>query len=209
MFSLPTKALAITAGFALGLMAASDASANEAELQLLQTVERIERSLDARIGLLVRDTGSDWSISHRADERFLMASTFKSMLCGAVLQQVDLGALDLEERVEITPEDVLDYAPVTEPMVGDTMTIGELCFAALDMSDNTATNLLIDRLGGPEAVTTFLRRVGDGVSRLDRREPDVNTFSPGDPRDTTTPVAMVATLETMLDGDSLTPQSRT
>jgi beta-lactamase class A len=80
------------------------------------------------------------------------------------------------------------------------MTIGDLCFAALDMSDNTATNLLIDRIGGPEDVTAFLREIGDPISRLDRREPELNTFAPGDPRDTTTPEAMAATLETMLTG---------
>jgi beta-lactamase class A len=193
---------------ALGLLAASEALATDTEARLLETVERIEHSLDARVGLFVRDTGSDWSISHRADERFLMTSTFKSVLCGAVLQEADMGSLDLNERIEIGAEDILSYAPVAESKVGDTMTVRELCFAALDMSDNTATNLLIDRLGGPEAVTAFLRRIGDPISRLDRREPDVNTFSPGDPRDTTTPTAMVSTLETMLMGDALTPQSR-
>lgn len=207
MFSLLTTTR-VMAVFALGLLAASEALATDPESQLIETVQRIERSLDARVGLLVRDTGSDWSISHRADERFLMTSTLKSILCGAVLQQVDVGSLDLNERVEIASEDILSYAPVTEPQVGETMTLGQLCFAALDMSDNTATNLLIDRLGGPEAVTDFLRRIGDQISRLDRREPDVNTFSPGDPRDTTTPTAMVSTLETMLIGDALTPQSR-
>lgn len=208
MFPHSTSLTRLAAGLALGLFVGATASAQTAELQIAATIERIEQTLDARVGLLIRDTGSNWSISHRADERFLMNSTFKAMLCGAVLDRVDEGTLDLGERLDISAEDILSYAPVTETRVGETMSLGELCFATLDMSDNTAANLLIDRLGGPESVTAFLREIGDPVSRLDRREPEMNTFSPGDPRDTTTPAAMVSTLEAMLAGDALSPESR-
>lgn len=208
MFSYFTLRPLLAAGLSLGVLHASIASAQEAEVRLFQTIEDIEERLDARVGVFVRDSGSDWSISHRADERFLMTSTFKPMLCGAVLQRSDIGTLDLDEPIEIAAQDVLAYAPVTEAMVGMTMTIDDLCFAALDMSDNTATNLLIDRIGGPQAVTAFLRDIGDQISRLDRREPELNTFAPGDPRDTTTPAAMAATMETMLTSDALAPRSR-
>lgn len=208
MFRHSTLRSLMTAGFVLGLLNATAAIAREPELRLLEAIEDIEQRLDARVGLLVRDSGSDWSISHRADERFLMSSTFKPMLCGAVLNLADDGMLDLGEHIAIRSQDILDYAPVTRTMVGNTMTIGDLCFAALDMSDNTATNLLIDRIGGPDAVTDFVRDIGDPISRLDRREPELNTFVPGDPRDTTTPEAMAATLETMLTGDALSAQSR-
>lgn len=208
MFSCFTLRPILAAGLCLGVLTASTASALDAEARLFQTIESIEDRLDARVGLYIRDSGSDWSISHRADERFLMTSTFKPMLCAAALRQVDEGTLNLDAALRIEQGAILDYAPVTQTMVGRTMTIDDLCFAALDMSDNTATNLLIDHIGGPEAVTRFLRDIGDPVSRLDRREPELNTFAPGDPRDTTTPEAMAATLETMLMGDALTAQSR-
>lgn len=106
-----------------------------------------------------------------------------------------------------TQADILSYAPVAQEHVGDTLTIGELCFATLDMSDNTAANLLIDRVGGPAAVTHFLREIGDMVTRLDRTEPELNLFAVGDPRDTTSPAAMVSTWEALLLGDVLTPAS--
>lgn len=198
----------LAAGLSFGLLVSSTAFAQDEESRLVETIEQVEQSLDARVGLHVRDTGAGWSFSHRADERFLMASTFKAMLCGAVLERVDDGALNLDERVEIAEKDILDYAPVTQSKVGDTMTIGELCFATLDMSDNTAANLLIARLGGPADVTAFLREIGDPISRLDRLEPDLNTFAVGDPRDTTTPTAMVSTLEAMLTGEALSSNSR-
>jgi beta-lactamase class A len=199
----------LAAGLSLGLLTGTPSFAQGPEQRLAATIDRIEQDLDARVGLVIRDSGTDWSISHRADERFLMNSTFKSMLCGVVLHRVDAGEIDLDEQIAITGNDILDYAPVTETMVDNTMSVGELCHATIDMSDNTAANLLIDRTGGPQSVTAFLREIGDPVSRLDRHEPEVNTFTPGDPRDTTTPEAMAATMVTLLTGDALTPQSRT
>ena len=198
----------LAVGLSLGLLTCGPAFAEDPEQRLTATIDRIEKDLDARVGLLIRDSGSDWSFSHRADEPFLMNSTFKTLLCGAVLHRVDAGDIDLDERISVQAGDILEYAPVTETMVGKTMSVGELCLATIDMSDNTAANLLIDRIGGPESVTSFLREIGDPVSRLDRSEPEVNTFAPGDPRDTTTPAAMVATMETLLMGDVLRPQSR-
>ena len=209
MLTRATMQPLLAAGLSLGLLAGTPALAQNAELHLAATIDRIEDELDARVGLVIRDSGSDWSVGYRADERFLMNSTFKTLLCGAVLHRVDEGDIDVDEQIPIEATDILDYAPVTETMVGNRMSVGELCHAALDMSDNTATNLLIDRIGGPQSVTAFLRDIGDPISRLDRREPEVNTFSPGDPRDTTTPTAMVSTMETLLTGDALTPQSRT
>jgi beta-lactamase class A len=173
--------------------------------RLQEVVSTIEDNLDARVGIVVRDSGSDWQWAHREDERFLMNSTFKSVLCGAVLQRSETGELALTEPLAIEASDILDYAPVAETRVGGSITIGELCLATLDMSDNTAANLLI---GGPQEVTAFMRSLGDNVTRLDRLEPEMNTFAEGDPRDTTTPAAMAASWETMLLGDGLSPASQ-
>ncbi|MFD1910761.1 class A beta-lactamase [Halodurantibacterium flavum] len=196
------------AGLALGLSLASHALAETPLQHLAATVAEIEDRFDARVGLVLTNSGTGESWAHRADERFLMTSTAKVPLCGAVLARVDEGALSLSEALPVTDADILSYAPVTETRVGDSMTIADLCLAAIDMSDNTAANLLIDRLGGPQAVTQFLRDSGDPVSRLDRREPELNTFAPGDERDTSTPAAMADTLRNLLLGDVLTPASR-
>lgn len=201
------------AGLALGLLLATPTLAETpkthmAETRLAGTVSRIEDQLDARIGLVLHDTGRGWSWDHRADERFLMNSTVKMPICGAILAGVDAGRISLDETLPIRRADLLSYAPVTEPRAGTAMSIADLCFATLDQSDNTAANLLIARLGGPAAVTQFFRSIGDPVSRLDRLEPDLNSAPPGDPRDTTSPAAMAATMETLLLGHGLTPASR-
>lgn len=87
-----------------------------------------------------------------------------------------------------------------------TMTSFRLFAAAV--SDNTAANLLLNVLGGPQKLTEFLGNINDPVTRLDRLEPMLNESQPGDARDTTTPDAMAKTLRTLLTGDALTSGSQ-
>jgi beta-lactamase class A len=88
------------------------------------------------------------------------------------------------------------------------MSIEELCHAAVTLSDNTAANLLLASFGGPAALTVYLRALGDTVTRLDRIETDLNEATPGDPRDTTTPLAMAENMRRLVVGDALSAPSR-
>jgi beta-lactamase class A len=88
------------------------------------------------------------------------------------------------------------------------MTIGALAQAAITVSDNTAANLLLAKLGGPAGFTEFVRSLGDPVTRLDRAEPALNSNDPGDVRDTTSPRAMVELMRQILCGDALKSTSR-
>ncbi|MBX8827736.1 serine hydrolase, partial [Ochrobactrum sp. SFR4] len=126
---------------------------------------------------------------------------------GAVLAAADQDHLDLEQKIEIKPSDLIPHAPVTEQHLDAPMAIADLCMATIDMSDNTAANLLIKALGGPEKVTDFFRSLGDSESRLDRYEPELNLSAESDLRDTTTPLAMAHTLETLLIEDFLAANS--
>ena len=174
---------------------------------LQQTVSDWEARLDARIGVALRDTSSDWQISIRAHERFPMSSTFKTLLCGAVLARVDAGREDLDRRVTFSQNDLVTYSPVTENHVNTGLTVAELCEATVTLSDNTAGNLLLDTVGGPEGLTDFLRSIGDQTTRLDRWETALNEAVPEDPRDTTTPSAILTTLDALLYGSVLTHSS--
>jgi beta-lactamase class A len=163
---------------------------------------RLEASLGGRIGVSALDLQTSRRIAHRADERFAMCSTFKWALAAHVLAVVSRDAL--EGRLAYTKANLVPYSPVTEPKVSEgSMTIRDLCAAAVTISDNTAANLLLRHVGGPSAFTAFLRRTGDDVTRLDRMEPDLNENAPGDPRDTTTPAAMVGSLHRLLFGNFL------
>lgn len=162
----------------------------------------LERALGGRVGVGVwRSTASVLS-GNRLDERFAMASTFKWALAAAVLAEVDRGRLALDQRVPIAEHDLLEYAPTVRARLAEgALSIAALCEAAVTVSDNSAANLLLDRVGGPAGWTRFARAAGDDVSRLDRVEPELNSNLPGDPRDTTTPRAMAALLANVLTSD--------
>lgn len=148
------------------------------------------------------DTATGARIGHRAAERFAMCSTFKALLAACILARVDQGKLALEHRVPYRESDLLEYAPVTRARLAEgSLTVEELCAAAVEISDNTAANLLLAQIGGPAGLTAYLRGLGDEVTRLDRDEPTLNENLPGDPRDTTTPDAMTDTYRTLLVGD--------
>jgi beta-lactamase class A len=197
---------------ALGLFTAAYASggcAQEVLAPFQQKVRQIEARSGGRLGVAVLDSHTGALHSYRGDERFPMCSTFKLLAAALVLARVDQGRERLDRRVQVRAEDILEYAPVTQPRVGGApMTVAELCEAAITLSDNTAANLLLRSFGGPEGLTAYVRTLGDDKTRLDRIEPDLNEATPGDPRDTTTPAAMLGTLRKIVLGDALSPNSK-
>src|SRR6267378_7459582 len=169
----------------------------------------IEERTGARIGVAALDTGSGKRLDYRSEERFPMCSTFKFLAAVAVLKRVDGGQEKLDRFVSYGAKDILEYAPVTKAHLKDGgMPLGALCAAAIEQSDNTAGNLLLDAIGGPVGLTNFARAIGDKVTRLDRKEPELNTAGPGDERDTTTPAAMLADMLQLVLGNTLSPSSR-
>jgi beta-lactamase class A len=126
------------------------------------------------------------------------------------MKRVDRGEEQLDRRVVYSDKDLVTYSPVTEKHVGpDGMSVAEICDAAVTLSDNTAGNLLLESFGGPAGLTAFARSLGDTVTRLDRMETELNEARPGDPRDTTSPNAMLGDMQRLiLDGDMLTASSR-
>ncbi len=167
----------------------------------------LERRHGGRLGVAVLDTARAVPVAHRGDERFALCSTHKLLAVAFVLARVDSGQESLERRLFYRKDELVSYSPVTARHVADGMTIGELCAGALTVSDNTAANLLLDSFGGPARLTAYVRSLGDGVTRLDRREPALNDVAPGDRRDTTTPLAMLETLRRIVLGTALSGAS--
>ena len=169
---------------------------------------RIERESGGRLGVAVLDTGSGRRAAHRAGERFPMCSTFKFLAAAALLARVDRGREKLDRRIAYRKSDLVPYSPVSGKYAGSGMTVDSLCEAAVTLSDNTAANLILAALGGPAGLTRFMRAIGDTVTRLDRNEPTLNEARPGDPRDTTTPEAMLQSIDRLLFGTALAAPSR-
>ncbi len=166
-------------------------------------LDALESASGGRLGLVALHTGTGARVAHRADERFAFCSTFKLMLCAAILARSANDGTLLAHRVNYSKGDIISNSPITEKHVGQGMTVAELCAAAIQYSDNAAANLLMKLLGGPPAVTAFARATGDDTFRLDRWETELNTAIPGDLRDTTTPAAMADSVQRLVLGNAL------
>lgn len=171
--------------------------------------EAYERESGGRVGVYAENLATGARLAWRADERFVMCSTFKASLAACVLARVDRGEERLAAMIPYGKADLLDYAPVAKQNLAvGAMSVTEMCKAIVELSDNTCANLLLARIGGPAALTAFWRSLGDTASRLDHNEPELNRSPPGDPRDTTTPAAMAGNLRRLVLGEALSPASR-
>lgn len=208
----PRRRAVVGAMFAAPLVLSVGTAARAAAAQPIPPLEQLkalERRHGGRLGVAILDTGTGRRINHRGEERFAMCSTFKWLLAAQVLARADAGEESLHRRLVVSGSDLVTWSPVTETRTGEPgMTIAELCEAAVTRSDNTAANLLLATLGGPGGFTAFVRSLGDEWTRLDRIETALNSAIPGDPRDTTTPAAMLRDLQAVLLGDVLQPASR-
>ena len=169
----------------------------------------LEKRTGGRIGVAAVDVARNKRVEYHAQERFLMCSTFKVLAVSAVLKRVDEKKERLDRFVRYGEAQLLAYAPVTREHVKEGgMTVEALCAAAIELSDNTAANLLLEAIGGPKGVTETARALGDNFTRLDRKEPELNEAAEGDERDTTTPAAMCRDLEHLFTSDFLPAASR-
>jgi beta-lactamase class A len=196
--------LAITALGVSGYMRATSASVSSVPASFA----KLERANGGRLGVSVLDTETGERVGFRAEERFPMCSTFKFLLVSAVLQRVDYHEEKLDRLLAIPSKPLVGNSPLTLPHAGGTMTVEALCKSAIIRSDNTAANVLLETIGGPAGLTKFCRSIGDDVTRLDRNEPTLNESRLGDPRDTTSPAAMVDDLNRVLLRNVLTPAPR-
>ncbi|GAA1521978.1 class A beta-lactamase [Kribbella lupini] len=169
-----------------------------------ESFRQLEKQFAARLGVYAVDTGTGREIAYNPDARFAYASTFKAFVAGAVLRKNKLAGMT--KVVKYSKADHVPNSPVTEKHTA--MTLAALCDATVRYSDNTAANLLLAELGGPKALDTILRQLGDDTTRMERIEPDMSVWDPKDPRDTSTPRAFANNLKTFVLGNALATPER-
>jgi beta-lactamase class A len=175
---------------------------------LVDDITRIQKESGGRLGVAILDSELSKRLELNAHDRFPMCSTFKLLASAAVLKRVDGGTEKLDRVVKYTKADIVPYTPATEKHIDEGMTLAALCEAAVTLSDNTAGNMILSAIGGPAGFTAFARTLGDRMTRLDRIEPFLNESKPGDPRDTTTPIAMLRDIQELLFGKALSAASK-
>ncbi|MGK5695610.1 class A beta-lactamase [Streptomyces sp. URMC 128] len=207
----PSRRTALALGAAAALsLGGGTAHALPATGSVTARLRELEREHTARLGVYARNMRTGRTVTYRADERFPMASVFKTLAAAAVLRDLDHDGAFLARRIRYTQDYVTKsgYSPVTQENLATGMTVGELCDATIRFSDNAAGNLLLKELGGPTAITRFARSIGDGVTRLDRWEPELNSAEPWRVTDTTSPRAIGLTYARLVLGNALEPRDR-
>ncbi|WP_331774580.1 class A beta-lactamase [Sulfurospirillum sp. 1612] len=169
----------------------------------------IEKKLGARVGISVYDVDMKKELwSYRGGSRFPLMSTFKTLACAKMLHDVEKKKLLLNPYTFIKKESLIEWSPITKNYIGKKFTLKQACSAMMTMSDNTAANIVLKKIGGPKALTLFMQTIGDNTTQLDRMEPDLNEALEGDVRDTTTPHAITQSLHLLLFGDVLSDSSK-
>jgi len=142
-------------------------------------------------GFAALDIGSGTIASFNGNEPFPMASTVKLAVAATYLSQVDTGRRSLDARISGT-------------------TAYDLMERMITRSDNEATDMLIDKLGGPKVIDVWLRGQGVKGIRVDRTIAQLLSARRDlhDIRDSATPLAMLDFLRRIDTGEVLKPESR-
>ncbi|WP_062243277.1 class A beta-lactamase [Brevibacterium epidermidis] len=188
---------------------ASSSSADASDNQKVEDqLKKLEARYDARVGVSAVDTESGESVDHRADERFGFASSLKVFAVAELLDRTT--PKELEKNVTWTQADVDEagWTPVTEEHVDDGLPLEDVAESGLRVSDNLAMNIVLDELGGPEALDDAMEKDGDSTTEVTDEEPELNDVEEGDTDNTTTPAAFTANLQDLLDAKRLSDDDR-
>jgi beta-lactamase class A len=125
------------------------------------------------IGIAAIHLESGLHASVNGDRRFPMASVSKVPMALEFLRRVDAGEVSLDERLVLP---ITDFRPGHSPLASwsggrpVTVTVDSLFRLMIEVSDNTATDVILRMAGGPEAVTRRLRELGIEDMDVDRSE---------------------------------------
>lgn len=148
----------------------------EAKMRIEREIEEFAKSFDGRISLQARDLTSGGTISHHADRKCPTASVIKLPILIHALMMAREGELFLDEMTIVGEEDKKPGSGIlTQLSTGHKLSLADACTLMIALSDNTATNLVIDRVG-LDAINDRMRTLGLKETMLHRR-----VFSSGPP----------------------------
>lgn len=137
--------------------------------ELPDAIQREIRSLDAEVFFYARNLTSGASVGHRENERVRTASTIKLPIMAAVFHKVRAGQARWDELIELREQDKVSGSGVlVELSAGLKLPLRDLVRLMIVVSDNTATNLVLDRVSA-DAVNDFLDSLGLRQTRALRK----------------------------------------
>jgi beta-lactamase class A len=128
--------------------------------RLQAELDAIARTAPGRLGIAVVDVATGERFTVHGDEAFPLASVAKLAIATVAFRMSDQRKLDLDERIAVTRGDLRHDSDLADDHPrGASFALWELIRAMLVSSDNTASDVVLRRVGGPSIVTDVLRRL--------------------------------------------------
>ncbi|APE28983.1 serine hydrolase [Aurantiacibacter gangjinensis] len=141
-----------------------DAQIVAAREELEATLQDIGKDFGGSLGIAVVDVEQDWQAGFNADTVLPQQSVSKTWVALTAMVMAEAGELDLDAPIRVTREDLtLFHQPIRKEILRDGAVItdhADLIERAIQQSDNTANNALLQRVGGPEAIRAMLAEQG-------------------------------------------------
>ncbi|NIJ31500.1 beta-lactamase class A [Sphingomonas insulae] len=127
--------------------------------QLLNAVQALGAGFAGDVGIAVRDIDEGWSVAWAGDTPRPQQSVSKLWVAIAVMDAIDRGRMSLTDPVTVRRSDLTVFHQPIRALVGPDgyrTTVGDLLRGAMTRSDNTCNDVLLWRVGGPEAIRRML-----------------------------------------------------
>jgi beta-lactamase class A len=129
--------------------------------RLQANIERITRSVNARWGIYIKCIETGEEIALNADETMDTMSVIKIPLMVEVFRQIEGGKFALTDRVTVKESEKRPGTGVIRSLdAGASLTVKDLITLMIIVSDNTATDMLFEKVGGTEPVNKLMQSYG-------------------------------------------------
>jgi beta-lactamase class A len=169
-------------------------------------LQEIARGLDGVMGYSIVDLTTGERIEAMASTEFATASTIKLAILYELLKQNEEGRIRLTDERRLDRRAVVNGDGILHDLTTPSLSIRDYAALMITLSDNTATNVVID-IVGMEAVNTRMRALGLGHTRLRRKMIDLAAARRGD-ENVSTPQDLARLMTIVSRGEGLTPASR-
>jgi len=208
--ALVLAAVSWQAGAGVVAQQAPAATADEKDARLAVALaarlERLASGVDGVVGYQVLDVTSGRTFGRHADEPFPTASAIKVGILYELFRQADEGRVDLDAAAPLASDERAGGSGVLQHLTGPVLSLRDHAVLMILLSDNTSTNVLIDRLG-MAAINARMAALGARTFSLERRMMDADAVARGD-ENVSSPADLVRVMDAVRRGDGLSQASR-
>ena len=167
----------------------------------MKKIQNIEKKHVGKIGVYIINRNNWSNFAVNASFYFPICSTYKFLVVGAILKQSMADNKLLNQKVKISKNQIVG-SPITRKHINQTMTVKQLCKVSMQ-GDNTATNILIEKLGGLTNLNKFILSLTDHATKVANLESKVNHVSLTTNENKTTPKIIARDINKLAFSDAI------